>query len=342
MMFALVVSSVGAIGGVEVAEAAEETTVSVWSESVELYNWSSFDFNYNYNQYVSISKFSITYQLTDSSTIGAFILNCNNENIGGSYSINSSGTIDLEFPAEMLSTIKNNGNLEIGGINITVTDISVTGVLYDEDAWTEDSGTYTYYATTDGSNPSSLVFRISDITSSDSSKITSISFESSFESTGTVEFTNANDQWVSHDGIAKGTNTIETDGIKPGDFIYIKADYLAVGTNTISDIKVTLSGTGDYEANTLYTQTVIVTNTYSQRWVYLVSEADLAKYQNATFTITRGDSKKMTKTVSTVYKYIMAEGETLSYDGYYWICYSLQEVPSDVKLTGEISLTPVE
>ncbi|MCR5201476.1 MAG: hypothetical protein K6D02_00085 [Lachnospiraceae bacterium] len=227
MMFALVVSSVGAIGGVEVAEAAEETTVSVWSGNEELYNYnSSFYFNYDYTAYASISKFSITYQLTDST--GYFILKCNNENIGGNLSINSSGTIDLEFPAEMLSTRKNNGNLEIGGINMTVTDISVTGVL---------------------------------------------------------------------------------------------------------------SETGDYTPGQLYTQKTDVSNgVYSQRWVCLVSEDDLASTKNATFTITRGDNKKMTKTVTTAYKSVVANNETISFDGYYWVCYAMKNIPEGVTLTGTVEL----
>ncbi len=244
-----------------------------------------------------------------------------------------------------LSTVKANDSdgiiyLCVTG-EITPTDLYV----YEKpstDVWIQNSTTsYSYVATESGGNSAALAIPVSDLTSGDTSTITSLSFTSSFASTGYIGYNNAAGTWVQASDIKEGTNTIETEGIKSGTTIYIYAYWFNAGTtNTISDIKVTVSGTGDYIPGQLYTHSTSVSDgKYSQRWVYLVSADDLASIKNATFTITRAsDSKKMTKSVTSAYKSIKADGETLSYDGYYWVCYSLTGIPEGVTLTGAIEL----
>ncbi|MCR5102369.1 MAG: hypothetical protein K6B41_13550, partial [Butyrivibrio sp.] len=133
-------------------------------------------------------------------------------------------------------------------------------------------------------------------------------------------------------GILQQMGATDTDG--DGKYTFDTASIIReINVNfTISDIP--------YIPEKLYTQKTSVSDgKYSQRWVCLVSKSDLANYTSATFTITRAsDSKKMTKSVTTAYKSISASGSGISYDGYYWVCYSMTGIPENVTLTGSIVL----
>ncbi|MCR5201805.1 MAG: glycoside hydrolase family 5 protein [Lachnospiraceae bacterium] len=114
---------------------------------------------------------------------------------------------------------------------------------------------------------------------------------------------------------------------------------------TIVGYNVTITGIASkgIMAHKLYSQSTSATNgKYSKRWVYLVPEDELTNISSADFTITRtSDSKKYTKNVKSCYKAISADSSTLSYDGYYWICYAMTGIPEDVELTGTCTVNEI-
>ncbi|MCR4840400.1 MAG: glycoside hydrolase family 5 protein [Lachnospiraceae bacterium] len=113
----------------------------------------------------------------------------------------------------------------------------------------------------------------------------------------------------------------------------VKANGLIFQGYNLTVTSITLSGLKKY---TLYTQTTAVENSkYSQRWVMLVPDEDLATLNSGTLVITRtNDNKKMTVTLTKYYNSVSAAGATITApDGYKFVAFALLNIPEDVTLS---------
>ncbi len=360
MLFALVFTMVGVYDGGKTAKAADETTTSVWSgEQAMVEGETNIGVGgASFEGYSSISEVTITYSITNTEDYYcSFFYNGWNW-VGLTSGTNESTLVPTSDQLEGMKT----GGINVQGSNITITDISDTGVKSDDYSpyfrtkfnWSnekvlqvEESGTYEITYTDLGIesfNSSNVDF---SFTCANPGSLAGKGFKLDSITINDTEYTGTSDLWsVSEFSSAINDTLFNTWGDNFGILGEFGGSYSSTANRMVLENDIAINNVGvkftimDYIPGELYTQKTDVSGgVYSQRWVCLVSEDDLASTKNATFTITRAsDSKKLTKTVTTAYKSISASGDAISFDGYYWVCYSLTGIPEGVTLTGAIEL----
>lgn len=262
------------------------------------------------------------------------------------FTTETSFTYDID--ADTLEEIKNGNGLVIGGQNVTITKVELTGdyeeVLFD--AWVGNS--FTSSASQSFWNAAGTTYvDFADYTSADYADIESVTVD--FTSTGYAQLTigtnDAVDGWVSsyvaNEGGANSLTLEFANGVEAGVDLNVQIGWINEGvTLEITGVSVEVAGaTTTLEPNVIYVQeTEAVGGVKSVRFVQMISEELAAETESVTYTISNGSAEAVA-TSAACYSAVKAAGaEITADDGYVFVAYAVTGVPADVDLTCAMTL----
>lgn len=259
----------------------------------------------------------------------------------------TSYTFDLS--ASDLETVTAGTQFIVGGCNVTVTKVTITGDYNAPtfDAWTDNGdGTYSYVNSAQGSqselvgDASVLYIDLSKYTTADYADIQSITvdMETTGYANGCIGLNDAAGDWKSanHSG---SSVTLNVDGVEDGQQLQVQLWWMNAGSKaTVKNVTIEAKEPDGIVANRLYCQKTDVENgVYSERFVMMISEEDAANYSKVKFAINNG-SKTANVYTTKYYTSISAAGATIvPGDGYVFVAYALKNIPEDVTLTADVS-----